>query len=107
MVVGTYFHKFQQSDSILLRLAVVVYDSWICNYLWNQCKVVSSNHAHGEVYTIQHYVIKFISDLRQVCGFHVSSTNKTDHYDITKILLKVELNSGPANTEWLRLFTSD
>ena len=32
-------------------------------------KVVSLNPAHGEVYSIQHYVIKFISDLRQVCGF--------------------------------------
>ena len=30
---------------------------------------VSSNHAHGEVYLIQHYVIKFVSDLRQVDGF--------------------------------------
>jgi hypothetical protein len=25
--------------------------------------------VHGEVYSIQHYVIKFVSDLRQVCGF--------------------------------------
>ena len=32
-------------------------------------KVVSSNPVHGEVYSIQHYVIKFVSDLRQVCGF--------------------------------------
>jgi hypothetical protein len=32
-------------------------------------KVVSSNPAHGEVYSIQHYVIKFVSDLRQVGGF--------------------------------------
>jgi hypothetical protein len=29
-------------------------------------KVVSSNPAYGEVYSIQHYVIKFVSDLRQV-----------------------------------------
>jgi hypothetical protein len=27
-------------------------------------KVVSSNPAHGKVYSIQHYVIKFVSDLR-------------------------------------------
>jgi len=26
-------------------------------------KVVSLNPAHGEVYSIQHYVIKFVSDL--------------------------------------------
>jgi hypothetical protein len=32
-------------------------------------KVVSSNPVHGEVHSIQHYVIKFVSDLRQVCGF--------------------------------------
>ncbi len=31
--------------------------------------VVSSNTVHGEVYSIQHYVIKFVSDLRQVGGF--------------------------------------
>jgi hypothetical protein len=30
---------------------------------------VSSNPAHGEVYLIQHYVIKFVKDLRQVAGF--------------------------------------
>ena len=52
-------------------------------------KVVSSNPVHGEVYSIQHYVIKFDSDLGQVGGFSlgtpVSSTNKTDHHDITEI----------------------
>jgi len=31
--------------------------------------VVNSNPAHGEVYSIQHYVIQFISDLGQVGGF--------------------------------------
>jgi len=28
-------------------------------------KVVSSNTVHGEVHSIQHFVIKFVSDLRQ------------------------------------------
>jgi hypothetical protein len=32
-------------------------------------KIVSSNPAHGEVYSMLHYVIKFVSDLRQVGGF--------------------------------------
>ena len=32
-------------------------------------KVVSSNPVHCEVYSIQHYVIKFVSDLRQLGGF--------------------------------------
>jgi hypothetical protein len=31
--------------------------------------VVSSNPVHGEVYSIQHYVIKFVSDLQQVTDF--------------------------------------
>ena len=30
---------------------------------------VSANLAHGEEYSIQHYVIKFGSDLQQVSGF--------------------------------------
>ena len=32
-------------------------------------KVVSSNSAHGEVYLMQLYVIKFVSNLWQVSGF--------------------------------------
>ena len=32
-------------------------------------EVLSSNPIHGEVYSIPHYVIKFVSDLQQVCGF--------------------------------------
>jgi hypothetical protein len=40
---------------------------------------VSSNPIPGEVYLIQHYVIKF--------------ANKTDRHDIPEILLKVTLNT--------------
>ena len=51
----------------------------------------------GMVYLIQHYMIKFVSDLRQVCGFLrvllFSSTNKTDSHYIAEILLKVALNT--------------
>jgi len=58
------------------------------------CKFESRS---GEVYLIQHYVTKFVSDLRQVGGFlrvlRVSSTINTDNHDITKILLKVVLNT--------------
>jgi hypothetical protein len=46
----------------------------------------------------QHYVITFISDLRQVSGFlqetPVSSINKTDRHDLAEILSKVALNTG-------------
>jgi hypothetical protein len=47
-------------------------------------KVVSSNPIHGEVYLIQHYVIKFVGDLRHVGGFL---------HHITEMLLKVALNT--------------
>ena len=54
-------------------------------------KVVSSNPVHGK-YSIQHYEIKFVSDLRQVGGFSpgtpVSSTNKTKLHDVIEIYLK-------------------
>ena len=36
-------------------------------FCWN--RIMSSNPAHNEVYSIQLYVIKFFSDLRQVAGF--------------------------------------
>ena len=48
------------------------------------------------VYLIQHHVIKFVSDLRQVGGFLwvlVSSINKADYHEMTEILLKVALNT--------------
>ena len=33
-------------------------------------KSVSYNHVHDEEYSIQHYMITFVSDLGQVGGFH-------------------------------------
>ena len=51
----------------------------------------------GEVYSIQHYVIKLTCD----------TTNKTDHHDITEILLKVALNTIILNLiygSWLILW---
>ena len=83
--------------------------------------VVNLNPVHGEVYLIQHYVIKFVRDLWQVSGFlrelrfpppikltttitPVSSTNKTDHHNITKILLKVVLKTINLNQSIKLLF---
>jgi hypothetical protein len=46
---------------------------------------------------MQHYVIKFVSDVRQVGGFlrviQFPPLNKTDLHDITEILLNVSLNT--------------
>ena len=59
-------------------------------------KVLNSNPAHGEVYLIQYYVIKYVSDLRQVGGwlrYSCSSSNKIDRNDITEIFWKMALNT--------------
>ena len=61
------------------------YQHWSCEFesLSAQC--------------VQHYVIKFVSDLRQVGGFlrvlRFHFINKTDSHYITEILLKVALNT--------------
>jgi hypothetical protein len=41
--------------------------------------------ADGEVYSKQHYVIKFVSELQEVCSFsrYPVSSKKTDHHDTT------------------------
>ena len=59
--------------------------------------VVSSNHAHGGVYSIQHYVINFVSELAAGWWFSPGipecSIYKIDCHNITEILLKVALNT--------------
>ena len=58
---------------------------------------MSLNPAHGEVYLIQHYVITFVSDLRQVCGFprilRFPPPIKLTAMIKTEILLKVTLKT--------------
>ena len=65
------------------------------NYLCNQCllslNVESSNPSRGDVHTIQHYVIKFVSDSRQISGFH--RVLRTLHQYNWPPLLKVALNT--------------
>jgi len=60
-------------------------------------KVVNLNHAHVEVHSIQHYVIKFFHGFAEGSWFSsatlVSSTNKTGRDDITEIMLKVALKT--------------
>ena len=55
-------------------------------------KIVNSNLDHGEVYSIQHYVLKFVCDLRQVGGFlRVLQFPPLIKLTTTEILLKVVL----------------
>ena len=78
-------------ERMVVRLTVTCATSAITT------KVVSSNPAHCEVYSIQHYVLKFISDLRQAGWFSpgtpVSSTNKTDHHDMHMCLGGIDFAS--------------
>ena len=53
-------------------------------------KAVSSNPAHDKVYSIQHYIIKFVNDLRHVwfsSSSPFSSTNKTNRHYIPDFFL--------------------
>ena len=82
-------------------MVVIIYGSWIYNYMCNQyispLKAVSSNPVHGEVISKQHNVIKFVSDLLTgqlfSPGTPVSSTNKTARHDITETFLEVAFNT--------------
>jgi hypothetical protein len=56
-------------------------------------KVVNSNPAHEKVYTIQHYVIKSVSGIRQVASFLGVLRFLPPKKDISEILLKVALNN--------------
>jgi hypothetical protein len=82
---------------------------WIYNYLYMQSvpittNIVSSNPAYVvcTLYSIQHYVIKFVSELQPIGGFlqvHVlwfPPPIKLDCHDVTEILLKVALNTKVA-----------
>ena len=67
--------QFDRYEDSILPGAVLVMIVWLL-YLQLPVqsvpittKVMSSNPAHGGMYSIQHYVIKFVCDLRQVGGF--------------------------------------
>ena len=78
------------------RAVVVVYGSWIYNYPCNQCLSPLTLWVRIPLRRdVQHYVIKFVSDLWQVDGFlwalGFPPPIKLSH-DITEILLNVTFN---------------
>jgi hypothetical protein len=84
------FFYFIVSDGVVVMIAWLLGFKLPVQSVPITTKVVSSKSCSGEVYLIQHYVIKFVSDLQQVGGFlqvlRISFTNKTDSHDITEIL---------------------
>ena len=92
-------------------VVVVMLDLWLPKQsVPITTKVVSSNPTHGEVYSIQHYVIKLVT-LATGQWFSpstpVSSTNKIDHHNITEILLKVALNTITLTVTCVDYFITD
>ena len=69
----TYFHSinyiFFLDGPVVVVIVLYLYLQLPVQSVPTTTKALSSNPAHGEVYSIQHYVIKFISKLPQVGGF--------------------------------------
>ena len=69
---------------------------------------MSSNPVHGEVYSMHHFVIKFVSDLSQVGGFlqvlRFPPPIKLTATIITELLLKGSLNNINLNLLFCRVF---
>jgi hypothetical protein len=79
------FNQHEKYDIVVLGKSSGFWEKMFINsYLFNS-------------FSIQHYVIKFCQWLVTgrwfFPGTPVSSTNKTDHHNITEILLKVALNT--------------
>ena len=61
--------KYQQNTFPLRSWSHGNWIYYLCNQFLTFTKVMSSNPVHGEVHSIQHYVIMFVSDLRQIGDF--------------------------------------
>ena len=65
-------------------------------------KVVNSNPVHGEVYLIQHYVVKFVSNFQQVsvdnmkqlATILVHNTGNTSILPVSAILVQILVNTS-------------
>ena len=86
----------KHSEKILLFVGgLLSYLRYLCLFAYSGVQYLK--YVHDEVYSILHYMIKFVSDLRQVGGFirvlRFPPSNKTENHDITETLLKVALNT--------------
>jgi len=110
-VCASFLKVITKNNLVNIKYMLFIYNSkefWGLSWLWSYgnlyLPIQSYHHLRcecesrsGEVYLIQHYVIKFACDLWQGMLFSpgtlVTSTNKTDRHNITEILLKVGLNT--------------
>ena len=79
------------------------YDSWVYNYLCNQClSPLKLCSWRGVLYTtLCDEVCQWLS---AGLWFFIGSSNKTDRHDITEILLKVALNTITLNSYKILIF---
>ena len=88
---GRYFSSDRGSDSFIPLRSLDNKEKIPVQSVPITTKAVSSNPVHAEVYSIQHYVIKVVSDLRQVGGF-LRVLRFPPPINITEILLNVALS---------------
>jgi hypothetical protein len=68
------------STGILGKLHITIEENIVLYLEWRQNVCIP---VHGEVYSLQYYVIKFLSDLRQVGDLtHTNVTKNTDIHEI-------------------------
>ena len=86
---GSHRSRDRMAVGFTTTYAIGAYHHWCCWF-----KFCSG-------WGVQHDVIKFVSDLRQVSGFlqvlQFPPSIKTDCHDLTEILLKVALNTKKTN----------
>ena len=96
--MSVQFRKFNKQKITNLKLEGPYHCNTFTNKDKHNCDIITTkamrlNPAHGEIYSIQHYVVNVVSDLRQISGFirvlRFSFTIKIDRHDISEILLKV------------------
>ena len=87
-------HVDDESQQLMVNnslLGVVVLDR--CKAIFPHLEILSVRIPLGDEYSIQHYVIMFVSDGCFFPDTSVSSTNKTDRYNIAEILFNMTLNT--------------
>jgi hypothetical protein len=87
-------HVDDESQQLIVKnnlLGVVILDR--CKAIFPHLEMLSVRIPLGDEYSIQHYVIMFVGDGCFFPDTAVSSTNKTNRYNIAEILFNMTLNT--------------
>ena len=85
-----------------LKLKYIVIFTPLSIWIWGHCggDRMLVGFTTISAISVQHNVIKFVSDLRQVMAFSGSSTNTADRQYITEIVLKMVLSNINVVLAW-------